>query len=99
MSKSVLYINEIVSFAVMVLMAIALVASQADAKTHEAARADAASSEARGTEEIDAPFRAMINAHIDGSPLMISIDAVAEFNHFRFEHQHGSDVAAATVSQ
>lgn len=95
MSKSVLYINEIVSFAVMVLMAIALVASQADAKIYEAA----ASAEARGADEIDVPFRAMINAHIDGNPLMISIDAVAEFNHFRFEHQHGSDVAAATVSR
>lgn len=99
MSKSVPYINEIVSFAVMVLMAIALVASQADARIHEAARADAASLEARGTEEIDVPFRATINAHIDGNPLMISIDAVAEFNHFRFKHQYGSDVVAAPVSK
>ncbi|MDH3615136.1 MAG: hypothetical protein OEQ90_01570 [Gammaproteobacteria bacterium] len=99
MSKSVPYINEIVSFAVMVLMAIAVVASQADAKIHEAVRADAAPAEARGTEEIDAPFSVMIDAHIDGNPLMISIDAVAEFNHFRFEHLQNGDVVSAPVSQ
>jgi len=99
MSKSVPYINEIVSLALMALMAIALVASQADANIHEAAGADAEVMEASGTEEIIAPFRAMFNAHIAGNPLMISIDAVAEFNHFRLEQPQGRDEVSVPVSQ
>jgi len=69
----------------MLLMLAALVAGQADATIHEAARSDTASAEAKSMEASEAPFRAIINAHIDGNPLMISIDAVAEFNHFRSE--------------
>jgi hypothetical protein len=61
-------------------MAVALVAGEADATMHEAARAAAAATEARTLEKTNAPFRTTINARIAGQPLTISIDAVAEFS-------------------
>jgi len=87
MSKQVPYINEIVSLTIMLLMVVALVAGQADAKIHEQIRADADFKEAIVIDEADAPSRVMIKAHIDGLPMTISIDAEAEFSHFRFDDE------------
>ena len=87
MAKSVPYINEIVSLTILLLMALALVAGQADAKIHRKAAAIDAPAEARAVEEASAPFRTTIRAHIDGHPLTISIDAVAELSYFRFEDE------------
>ncbi|MCP4332452.1 MAG: hypothetical protein GY785_07325 [Gammaproteobacteria bacterium] len=87
MSKPIPYINEIVSLTIMLLMVVALVAGQADATIHEQIRADADFREAIVVEEADAPFRTTIEAHIGGLPLTISIDAEAEFSHFRFEDE------------
>jgi len=83
MSKPIPYLNEIVSLAVMLLMVIALVAGQADARGHEVAQADI---EAAAEQEY-APFRTSIRAHIDGTPLTISIDATAELDYFRLEDE------------
>jgi p-aminobenzoyl-glutamate transporter AbgT len=52
MSKTIPYINEIVSLTVMLLMVIALVAGQADATIHQEARADAAMADAELMHEL-----------------------------------------------
>jgi hypothetical protein len=83
MIKSMPHLNEIVSLAVLLLMAIALVAGEADATMHEMARAAAATAEANTLEESEIPFKTTIKAEIYSQPLTISIDAVAEFNHVR----------------
>lgn len=87
MSRSVPYINEIVSITILLLMVLALVAGQADAKIHDEARARAGFAASEVVEEASAPFRTTIKAHIDGHPLTISIDAVAELSYFRFEDE------------
>lgn len=79
MLKPLPYLNEIVSLTVMLLMIIALVAGQANAKSHEKAHFDAAAARADLTDPMDIPFKTIIRAHIDGQPLSISIDAEAEF--------------------
>jgi len=76
MLKTLPYLNEIVSLSVMLLMIVALVAGQADARIHEQARHDAAA-RTDLTDKTDMPFKAIIKAHIDGQPLTISIDAEA----------------------
>ena len=75
------FTNELVSFAVMLLMAIALVAGEADATVHEAARAAAAAGRASVPEKTNVPFSTTISTRIAGQPLTISIDAIAEVNH------------------
>ena len=87
MSKSVPYINEIVSLTILLLMALALIAGQADARIHTAAGAKDAMPELKAVEEASAPFRTTIKARINGRPLTISIDAVAELSYFRFEDE------------
>jgi len=87
MSKSAPYINELVGLTVMLLMVVALVAGQADARAHEAVRADFDIVEARVLENADVPIRTTIKAHIGSQPLTISIDAVAEFSHLRLEDE------------
>jgi len=85
MSKSVPYINEFVSISVLLLMVVALVAGEADATIHEQDRVRGEIAAADVVEEASAPFKTTIRAHIDGHPLTISIDAVAELSYFRFE--------------
>ena len=63
--------NEIVSLAVMLLMVVALVAAQADARAYELARRAAIAS----------------GSNIDGTAIGISIDADAEFKYFRLEDE------------
>jgi hypothetical protein len=76
MSRTIPYINEIVSLTVMLLMIVALVAGQADATIQEEVRAGADFAKAEVIGEVNMPFRATITAHIDGQPVTISIDAV-----------------------
>jgi len=87
MSRSIPYINEIFSITILLLMALALVAGQADARIHDESKARTDLAAAGGVEEAIAPFRTTIKAHIDGHPLTISIDAVAELSYFRFEDE------------
>lgn len=84
MRESIPFTNEIISFAVMLLMTVALIAGEADATVHGAARLAAASDEAQMMHKTHVPFSTTINARIDGEPLTISIDAVAEFSHVSF---------------
>jgi hypothetical protein len=63
----------------MLLMIIALVAGEANAKSHEQARFEAEAARTDLTHQTDMPFKTIIRAHIDGQPLTISIDAEAEF--------------------
>ena len=72
------YLNEVVSLTLMLLMIVALVAGQADAKSMERARLDADAVSADLDIERDVPFHAAVTAQIDGVPLTISIDAEAE---------------------
>lgn len=68
------YVNEIFSFSVMILMAIALVAGQADATLHDVARADAnISAERTGS----TPFlNASVFMDTDLAALSLHIDMV-----------------------
>ena len=81
------FINELVSLAVLLLMVTALVASEADAKMHEAARAAAAATQQAVSENTNLPFRTTINTRIGGQSLTISIDAVAQFSRLPFADQ------------
>lgn len=81
MPKQIPYLNEIVSLTIMLLMVVALVAGQASATIRDEARVDFRDTGAEAQDR--APFRTTIKAHINGEPLMISIDATAEFEYFR----------------
>jgi len=87
MLKPLPFLNEIVSLTVMLLMIIALVAGQANAKSHEQARFDAAAAKTDLVEQTDRPLKAIIKAHIDGQPLTISIDAEAEFRRIHVDDE------------
>lgn len=87
MLKPLPFLNEIVSLTVMLLMIIALVAGQANAKSHEQARFDAAAARTDLRVQTDMPFKTIIRAHIDGQPLTISIDAEAEFRPIHVENE------------
>ncbi|MGB5490970.1 MAG: hypothetical protein WBM76_09120 [Woeseiaceae bacterium] len=87
MKTTIPYTNELVSFAVLILMAIALVAGEADATMHEAARAAAAATGADASVRTHVPFNTIISTRIAGQPLTISIDAVAEFSLVSFDDQ------------
>ena len=87
MNKKIPYINELVSISVLLLMAIALVAGEADATLHKAARAAAALTEAHADEKTNLPFATTINTRIAGQPLTISINAVAELSLVPFGEQ------------
>jgi len=79
--------NEIISLTIMLLMAMALVASQADATIQDEVREAAAMEQARSQNETDMSFSATIEGHINGIPLTISIGTVAESGLFRLESQ------------
>ena len=86
MLKTMLQTSEIVSLAVMLLMVIALVAAQADDKVPDLAPVDPVSV-TPAAQSADTPVRTSISAHVEGLPLTISIDAVAEFGHFRLDDE------------
>ena len=86
MFERIMHSNEIISFTVMLLMVLALVASQADARIQQESEA-AATMEQTLSGKAEAPFRATIEAQFNGIPLTISIDAMAEFDLLRLGHQ------------
>ena len=74
------YLNEIVGLAVMALMAVALIAGQADATVHQSLRHDAAREDSHFSASLatvtdSATFRADIEVHLDLDRL---IDVAAE---------------------
>jgi len=82
MSERLMHNNEIISLTVLLLMVIALVASQADATVDKEARAAAAITQDDRRAVNDFPVRATIEGHINGVPLTISIDTTAEVGRF-----------------
>ena len=86
MLKTMLQTSEIVSLAVMLLMVIALVAAQADDNVPDPKALDAVAV-TPAAQSGGAPVRTSISAHVEGLPLTISIDAVAEFGHFRLDDE------------
>jgi hypothetical protein len=84
MFKPVTSVSQIVSLTVMLLMVVALVSSQADAKNPGVFRASTALEQASIAEEAKTPLRTTIKAHIIGQPLTISIDTAAGFSNLRF---------------
>jgi len=71
----------------MLLMVLALVASQADARIQQETGAAATMQKTLSGKVAEAPFRATIEAQINGMPLTISIDTMAEFDLLRLGHQ------------
>ena len=77
MTRRIFSINDIVSLGVMLLMAVALVAAQANATDYEAAVSEMAETGGYGYENAVLPLNARINARFDAAALTISIDASA----------------------
>ena len=86
MSRTMPSMNEIVSLAIMLLMIIALVASQAGATDYQAAVSNMERSEVFAVQESELPLKARMNAHFDISTLAISIDASAEIRQLLFDN-------------
>jgi len=78
MTRTVPHINEIVSFAVLLMMVVALVAGEADATVQQAARDQAAWAEARQPQDTGARLRLSMGSRTDEAPLTISISVDAE---------------------
>ena len=78
MTTKMFSINELVSFSVMLLMIIALVAAQANATDYQAAVSGIAEPAGASYEETVPPLRAHVNARFDAAAVTISIDASAE---------------------
>jgi hypothetical protein len=73
MTRTVPHINEIVSFAVLLLMVVALIAGEADATMQQAARDEAAWAEARQQQDTGARLRLSMGSRTGEAPLMISV--------------------------
>ncbi len=84
MFKPVNRFGEIISLSVMLMLAAALVESQADARRSEQARPAPAVQQTQALKEANTPFRTTIKAHIIGQPLTISVEPVSRFGSLRF---------------
>jgi len=85
MFERMLHSNEIIGLTMMLLLVMALVASQADATIEEDARPAAIVEQ---TESLDAPgmpFTATVEGHFNGKVLTISIDTMAHFGRFEIQ--------------
>ncbi|MGB5625594.1 MAG: hypothetical protein WBM61_07685, partial [Woeseiaceae bacterium] len=71
MFKPVTSVSEIVSLAVMLLMVVALVSSQADATIPDEIRANTAQEQAGTADAMKTSLKTTIEAHIIGQPLTI----------------------------
>ena len=81
MSKPTVHFNDYVSLAVMLLMFVALVAGQADARAYAAEKVFSATP----ITAIDDRFSIAIDGHIGDQALKVSIAVVNDLNHFRGE--------------
>ena len=82
--------NEIIGLTMMLLLAMALVASQADATIEGDGRAATIveQTEIEQTESLDVtdmPFTATIQGHFNGKVLTVSIDTLAHFGRFHID--------------
>ena len=78
MSITMPSMNDIAGLTIMLLMIVALVASQASATDYQAAVSDMEQAEILAGQKSDLPLKARMHAHFDITPLAISIDASAE---------------------
>ena len=87
MSKPIPYLNEMVSLFVMLMMAIALIAGQAQATSFDTGVAERVALQSTSMKGPKAPLSMTFEARINGQPLTVSIDAEAEFSQFRLEDE------------
>ena len=87
MSKTIIYFNDYVSLAVLLLMAVAIVAGQTDASAYEAEKAmslePVATFEAMPNDRLNFDF----DGHVGDAALKISIAVVTDLRHFRGEDE------------
>ena len=83
MSKSTIHFNDYVSLAVMLLMFVALVAGQADARAYAAEKVFSVTP----ITAIDERFNIAIDGHIGDQALKVSIAVVNDLSHFRGEDE------------
>jgi hypothetical protein len=84
MFERITHSNEIIGLTMLLLLVMALVASQADETIQEDVRA-AAMEQTEGLDSSDMPFTATIGGHFDGRVLTVSIDTMAHFGRFRIQ--------------
>lgn len=84
MFKPIKRFGEFVSLSVMLLLVVALVASQADARNPQQARSALAVEQTQDPKDSSAPLKTTIKAHIIGQPLTISVDPASGFGKLRF---------------
>lgn len=77
--------NEIIGLTIMLLMVLALVASQAGSTAQDGIGAAAAQQQIDSREPSEQPFTATIQGHINGKVLTISVDTLSHFGLFRLE--------------
>lgn len=89
MFKQLMQNNEIISLTIMLMMIVALVASQADAtiqdEVQEQIQIESAMEKHDNLELTYTPLRATIEGRINGQVLTISIDTMSDIGLFRLE--------------
>jgi hypothetical protein len=85
MFERITHSNEIIGLTMMLLLVMALVASQADATIREDVGAATAMEQAEGLDSPGMPFTATIEGHFNGKVLTVSIDTMAHFGRFRIQ--------------
>ena len=84
MLKPVSNTNEVVSLTVMLLLVVALIASQANATLSEVAQGATVFEQPQNHAVMNSPVKTTIKAHIIGQPLTISVDPMSGFGNVRF---------------
>ena len=84
MLKPVKRSGAIVSLSVMLLLVVALVTSQADARHSDQARPGPVVEQNQDLNQANRPLKTTIKAHIVGRPLTITVDPVSGFGNLRF---------------
>lgn len=91
MFERFLHNNEIISLTILLMMLMALVASQAGTASRDTMRSEAtmgaAVSQQDGRGMKTTPLKATVTGHLNGRVLTISIDTMAKFGRFRLERQ------------
>ena len=85
MSKTIIHFNDYVSLAVMLLMAVAIVAGQADASAYEAEEAMSLAPVVALEAAPDHRLKINFNGHLGDEALKISVAIVTDLRHFRGE--------------
>jgi hypothetical protein len=79
--------NEIIGLALMLLLAMALIASQVDATIEDEIQAVTTMQQSDDWAANHPPLRATVHAHINGKVLTVSIDTMVRFGLFRLENK------------